>query len=423
MPSHAYLPLLLAAAATAQTPQLTLGWIGQSNMQGICNRATMATQVMPSDAALSAAVRYYQVDLNSYSDSAGVLSPMGFSGWPLAAARTGGFDYQPNLLPSLLGRGRNSFGPDLNAAYLLSQAAGQQVLNVKLALGETFLTTQPASASAAFVLAGAYLWRSSFDSFDPNAARAGENDAFHATTVARGTVTSATSAASGAATLTDAEQEWTPGQWIGHWAVSGRCQGLVLSNTATTLNLLTWAPTFESAPSPQATYGIQARTRRPASLARSFVEGYCAKASALLALEGKSMDLRVVGVQIGESDAATLANASQVQARMTALIAWLRAELHGRGFTTVAQDEIGFVLGLIKDDGTYPYAPMVNAAYVNIAAIDDFVETSPVAGLAVGGRFPDPADPNFDPYHYTADAQMINGANFASRIQSLINDQ
>ena len=223
MPSYAYLPLLLAAAATAQTPQLTLGWIGQSNMQGICNQATMTTQVMPSDAALGAAVRYYQVDLNSYSDSAGVLSPMSFSGWPLAAARSGGFDYQPNLLPSLLGRGRNSFGPDLNAAYLLSQASGQQVLNVKLALGETFLTTQPASASAAFVLAGAYLWRSSFDSFDPNAARAGENDAFHATTVARGTVTSATSAASGAATLTDAEQDWTPGQWAGHWAVSGRC--------------------------------------------------------------------------------------------------------------------------------------------------------------------------------------------------------
>lgn len=420
---HTLACALLVAAATAQTPQLTLGWIGQSNMQGICNRLTMTTQVMPSDAALSAAMRYYQVDLNSYSDYAGVLTPMRFDGWSATAARTDGYDYQPNLLPNLFGRGRNSFGPDLNAAFLTSQTYGQDVLNVKLALGETYLTTQPATSSTGFTLAGSYLWLSSFNSFDINLPRLGENNAFHAVTVAQGTVTSATSAASGAATLTDAEQDWVPGQWVGHWVVCGRCLGLVTGNTATTLTLLTWAPTPHSAPSPGSNFGIQLRTRRPASLAQSFVHGYCAKAQALLALEGKTMDLRVIGIQIGESDSLTWLNAVQAQMRMMALISWLRAEIHSRGFTTVDEDEIGVVLGLIHTANTGTFATMVNAAYANIAANDDFVEIAPVGGIPVGGRFPDPNDPNFDPLHYSADGQMINGANFAAKIQALIDDQ
>jgi len=414
---------LLVAAATAQTPQLTLGWIGQSNMQGICNRATMTTQVMPSDAALSSAMRYYQVDLNSFSDYAGVLTPMRFDGWPTAAARTGGYDYQPNLLPNLLGRGRNSFGPDLNAAYITSQTYGEEVLNVKLALGQTYLTNQPASSTTGFTLAGSFIWLGSFHSFDTTLPRLGENNAFHAMTVATGTVTSSTSKASGAATLTDEEQDWAPNQWLGHWVVCGRCLGLVTSNTATTLTVLTWAPTYDTAPMPRSNYGIQARMRRPASLVKSFVDGYCAKANTLLALEGKTMDMRVIGIQIGESDALTWGNAMMAQSRMAALISWLRAQIFSKGNTTVAQDEIGIVLGLINNSNTGPFAAMINAAYANIAANDDFVEISPVGGIPVGGRFPDPNDPNFDPLHYSADGQMINGANFAALIESLIDDQ
>ena len=420
---HTIACALLVAAATAQTPQLTLGWIGQSNMQGICNRTTMTSHVLPSDAALSSAIRYYQIDLNSYADSAGVLTPMQFGGWSATAARTDGYDYQPNLLPNMFGRGRNSFGPDLNASYLTSQTYGQDVLNVKLALGETFLATQPAASSTGFTLAGSYLWLGSFDSFDISAPHLGLNNAYYSMTVATGTVTTATSLVSGAATLTDEEQDWTADQWVGHWVVSGRCLGLVTGNTATKLSILTWAPTFSSAPTPKSNYGIQVRVRRPASLAKSFLEGYCVKTQQLLALEGKTMDMRVIGVQIGESDALTFANAIQVQARMSALIAWLRAEIHARGFTTVDEDEIGFVIGLINNTANMPFAALVNSAYANIAANDDFVEVSPVAALPVGGRFPDPNDPNFDPLHYSADGQMINGANFAARIEWLINDQ
>jgi hypothetical protein len=416
----------LAVAAPAQQPQrpqLTLGWIGQSNMQGVCDRATMHKHVLPSDAALRARLSYYQVDVNQYTDSAGQLRPMAFEGWPTAAARIDGYDYQPNLLPDLYGTGNGSFGPDLMASYVIGASLSRRVVNVKLAVGGTYLTTQPPSASVNFRHSGAYLWLNSFDSFDTSLPWGGNDDGYLADTVAVGTVTSATSFRSGAATLRDAEQQWTPNQWAGHWAVADRCIGLILGNSADTLSVLSWAPTFSSAPKPLTTYAIQKRTRRAVSLAKTFIEGYCARTKELLALEHKTMDMRVVGVQLGESDAQTQGNAAKAGARMTALIAWLRKELHARGYTTVARQKIGIVLGLIKEDDTWPYAPLVNNAYRNIARTDPYVEVSPVSSLALGGRAPIPGSPSFDFVHYSADAQVENGRNFALRIRRLLDKQ
>jgi hypothetical protein len=108
---------------------------------------------------------------------------------------------------------------------------------------------------------------------------------------------------------------------------------------------------------------------------------------------------------------------------MTALIAWLRKELHARGYTTVARQKIGIVLGLIKEDDTWPYAPLVNNAYRNIARTDPYVEVSPVSSLALGGRAPIPGSPSFDFVHYSADAQVENGRNFALRIRRLLDKQ
>lgn len=413
----------LATALPAQRPQLTLGWIGQSNMQGVCDRVTMRKHTLPDDSLLEAAISYYQVDVNQFTDSVGRIQPMTFDGWASAAVRVGGFDYQPNLTPDLYGTGARSFGPDLMASYALSAHLDEHIVNVKLAIGGAYLKSQPPGASVPFRHSGAFLWLNSFDSFDPDIAWGGNDDAYEAHTVAVGTVTSATSFRSGAATLHDAERSWTPNQWAGHWVVADRCVGLILGNSADTLSVLVWAPSFSSAPAPLTTYAIQTRTRRPASLARSFIQGYCAQTSRLLALDNRRMDMRVIGVQLGESDSLTLGNAGKAKGRMTRLIAWLRSQLHSRGYTTVAEHKIGVVLGLIKENDNWPYAALVNAAYRDIARGDQYVEVSPVAALSLGGRAPFASPANFDGLHYSADAQVENGRNFALRIQRLLDKQ
>ena len=383
----------------------------------------MRRHVLPTDELLREKISYYQVDVNQFSDSEGRIRPMQFDGWPSATTRVDGYAYQPNLLPDLYGTGVGSFGPDLMASYAIGAYRDQHVVNVKLAVGGAYLTTQPPTASVNFRHSGAFLWLNSFDSFDTTRPWGGNDDAYQANTVAVGTVTGATSFRSGAATLQDAEQQWIPNQWTGHWAVADRCVGLIMGNTSNTLSVLFWAPSFSNAPKRLTTYAIQTRSRRPVSLAKSFVEGYCAKTSQLLALDNKQMDMRVLGIQIGESDALTHSNASKVEGRMSTLIAWLRAQLHSRGYTTVGEQKIGVVLGLIKENDHSPFAAIVNDAYRSIARRDPYVETSPVASLALGGRSPFPTSPNFDEIHYNADAQVENGRNFALRIQRLLDKQ
>lgn len=407
----------------AQRPQLTLGWIGQSNMQGVCDRVTMRKHTLPADNLLRDRISYYQVDLNQFTDSAGSIRPMAFHGWPSPANRVGGFDYQPNLLPDLYGTGIGSFGPDLMASYVLATRLNRRIVNVKLAVGGAYLTTQPPAASADFRHSGAFLWLNSFDSFDVAMPWGGNDDGYRATTLAVGTVTSATSLRSGAATLHDAEQQWTPNQWTGHWAVADRHVGLILGNSVDTLSVLVWAPSFHGAPAPLTTYAIQSRSRRAVSLAKSFIEGYCARTAQLLAHDNRQMDMRVVGIQIGESDSLTAANAGKVEGRMATLIDWLRAQLSSRGYTSVAEQKIGVVLGLIKENDNWPFAATVNAAYRQIARRDPYVEVSPVDSLTLGGRSPFPTSPNFDEVHYNADAQVENGRQFALRIQRLLDKQ
>lgn len=404
-------------------PRITLGWIGQSNMQGLCDRATMTRFVLPTDAQLRSAIEYYQVDMNGFTDREGRLTPMAFGGWSPAVQRLGGFDYQPNLLPSYYGTGRGSFGPDLAASYLTGLAFGVPVTNVKLALGNTFLTAQQPVVTTPFAHLGSYLWLGSFHCFDTSLPWGGNDNAFHASRATSGTVSSATSFVSGFASMTDDQANWIPDQWVGYWVRAGGCLGLITSNDANTLAVLIWAPTPISAPRVMSSYSIERRVRRDVSLARSFVDGYCERTKALLEARGEVMDMRVIGIQIGENDSRRLSNALLVKQRMTDLIAWLRAELHRRGMTTMPRHKIGVVLGYIKDNPPWTHASVVNAAYRDIAAADPFVMTSGVGDVEVGGIDPVASSPGFDPLHYSADGQIVNGIRFAERILALIGSQ
>ena len=422
--------LVLATCLTAQGPaeppagaRITLGWIGQSNMQGLCDRTTMTRFALPGDAQLGAAIEYYQVDMNGFTDRRGRLAPMAFDGWSSPALRVDGYDYAPNLLPDYIGTGRDSFGPDLVASYLTSGAFGAPVTNVKLAVGNTWLTAQPPPLTSPFSHLGSYLWFGSCHSFDPTLPWGGNDDAFLATRASAGTVSSATSASAGWATLTDVRAGWQPDQWVGHWVRADGCLGYVVSNDATTLTVPLWAPTWRSRPRVGTSYSIEHRERREVSLARSFVEGYCERTKELLAARGEQMDLRVIGVQIGENEALRYGDAIRAEARMTSLIRWLRDELDRRRMTTVPRERVGVVLGLIKDQVPWTYASIVNSAYRAVAAADPFVEVSPVVDVELGGRHPVPGSPYYDRLHYSADGQVENGVSFAEQVVKLIHRQ
>lgn len=414
-----------ALAAAPQSPQKVLGWIGQSNMVGHCDLSTLTMVAMPDDSMLRSAISYYQVNLDGTSDRDGRVSPMMFHGWPAPAACPHGFAYQPNLLVDTSGSHAGSFGPDLAASLLVSAWTGEHIVNCKLAVSGAFLTQTDSPPAISFPLeqVGSYLWSGAFSTYDLDLPWLGENNCYHALDLFGGTVAGAGATSPTELFLRDPSASWSADMWAGDWVFANGLTAKVLHNTADTLTVSHWCTATSPAPITGSPYSIQSLSMRPASIAKSWLHGYCATTKQLLAAAGKDMDLRCVGIQIGESDSLRHSTASLVETKMLQLIAWIRKGLVQGGMTTVQEHEVGIVLGLIRESAPWTHAASVNQAYRNIAAADPFVRVSEVTGIPVGGAAPSPSSPDFDPLHYTADGQIINGLRFAVEMLNLLTAQ
>jgi hypothetical protein len=415
----------IPALAFTQTPQKVLGWIGQSNMTGYCDVDTLTSVTMPDDATLGSAISYYQVDLDGYSDRDGQISPMAFLGWPASQDRRHGLDYQPNLLVDSSGDNSNSFGPDLAASLLVSWWTGEHIVNCKLAVAGAFLSqpSTPPVISFPFERMGSYLWSGAFSTFDLDIPWLGENNCFQSADLYAGANFALSRAGQTGCGLRDQYANWAIDQWIGKWVFADGLMGKVSDNSTNALTVPQWFPAAVATPSAGRHYSIQNLSMQPASIAKSWLHGYCATTKELLQAQGKVMDMRCVGIQIGESDSLQLSTALQVQAKMTRLIGWLRAGLTQSGMTTVQQHKIGIILGLTKENAPWTHAAIVNQAYRNIANADPFVSVTEVSGIPVGGDAPSPMHADHDPLHYTADGQILNGLRFATEILQLMASQ
>jgi len=417
--------LAMAAPAVAQAPQKVLGWIGQSNMTGHCDVNTLSIVAMPDDSVLRAAISYYQVNLDGTSDRDGQITPMSFHGWPSPAACSHGFDYQPNLLVDASGSYAGSFGPDLVASFLVSALTGEHIVNCKLAVDGAFLTVTDNPPAISFPLdhIGGYLWSDAFSTFDPDLPWLGDSNCYHSLDLHSGVVSGAGLASPTSLFLKDQSAAWSPNSWADRWVYANGLTAKVLNNTSDTLTLGHWCTSSTATSLVGSHYTIQSLTSAPASIAKSWLYGYCATTKQLLAAAGKDMDMRCVGIQIGESDSLEHGTASQVESKMLRLIDWIRKGLVQGGMTSVQEHEVGIVLGLIKDNPPWTHAASVNLAYRNIAAADPFVRVSEVADIPVGGAAPSPGQPDFDPLHYTADGQIVNGLRFAIEMLGLLSAQ
>lgn len=365
---------------------LGFGFIGQSNEFGLADHRQLSS---PATAPQLARLKYWQANLSSRSDSTGQFVALDFDPAKQDVA-TGDYDYPPCMGNPLVVPLPYGFGPDVYAGVTISSSLAQDIAVLKLAPVGTSLTSRVVLRYDQYQIA----W------FQPNAHRswdttiARSSAPYTATTDYSGTATACTSS-----TLVDGSANWATNQWVDRWVVRGTYEGYVTGNTQTTLTVAFWMPYWPSTP-PTGAYTIEKRSLTPASLSRTYTDGYIAAAKAA----DPTLDMRVIDTGIGETDAQDAATAAVAAESMLSLMWWVRRRIVTLGATTLAEARIGFVLGLIKESSFWPYAALVNAAYRKIAECDPYVRVAPVDDIPGGGY-----DGVSDTIHYTAAGQQAWG--------------
>lgn len=374
------------------------GVIGQSNAFGIADHRTVSS---PATAPQLARLKFWKLSLNAASDSTGIIEALTFDPALQDSPVNGEYDYPvttggPTLTPIAYG-----FGPEVYCGVTVSQALGEDLTVVKLAPVATTLTARPAGAASAYPTA--WMWGASHNSWDTTVARS-------ATPYQVILDDSGTASATTAFTLTDGTKSWAPNQLIGRWVSIGAYQGYVTGNTNTQLTVAFWLPYWTGTPAP-GPYQVQRRSLTPASLAKTFTEGYCVAANTAA---GGGLDFRHIIIALGETDSTLATTAAAAKQNMLALIWWVRQRLKALGLTTLEAGRIGISLSLIREISAWPYASVVNAAYREIGAADPYVRVVQVDGVTAGGYA------GGDETHYNGPGQKLFGQRHGAAMLDLL---
>lgn len=372
-----------------------IGWIGQSNAAGFANWLSLST---PASGSELAHLLFWQIDLQQFSDDVGQWTAMSFDP-SLQDVPTSAFDYPPNLgFPTWFSfLVPYSFGPEIYGGLAIRDYLSADVLNVKLAMGGSFLKGRPPGPPT--VYGGPWTWLQSHASWDTTQDR--DTSPYDATVVASGTATGVTSAFPLLSSLTDSGASWTPGEFKDCWVWMDGMQGLILDNTATQLTVQAWVWDLLTGPSAGA-YTIERRTYVAASLTKHFL----ATAAAAFGEAGGTLadfDMGVVVNVIGESDSTDLALSLNAKQNMLSVIWAIRQGLVAEGITSRDDYGVGFVITLVKEGTVWPFAENVNALFRELAECDPNVRLVPVQDLPLGGYT------GTDQLHYNHDGQRTLG--------------
>ena len=372
---------------------VVIGCIGQSNMLGVAN-----VDQHPALPSLDG-IRVFQPDLFQARDDVGVFTQLDFAPTRYDVP-TAPYDYPVNAgVPPRFASVR-LFGPELHAGVVLRERLGAPVHFVKLAVGGVGLVPL---VDWPVGLPSGWMWFV-HDSWDPSLPHSVKPYESQRVFAGRATATTATP-------LRDTSQNWNGDKHKDRWLGCGGTPGRVLGNDRDTLTIEAWVQDPLGAPPTPGPYTIEERTFFHASLARAFAEGYLAGAAAACGPGG--IDCRGVLVAQGETDGLREASARAAKANMQALIAYLRTTMVARGFTTLAAEQVPFVLALVKESEVWPFAKLVNAGYRELAANDPFVAVVDTQDVALGGF--DGVDRN----HYSAAGQQLLGERMAAALLGL----
>lgn len=321
-----------------------------------------------------ASISFYQDDITDGVATAGAITLADWSASRYDGIPTSAYDYPVNMGQPSWGPYRRGFGCELEAAIKVRDHHSADVTIVKLAVTATFL------GSIGVVGAGSIpvgWFNSSSHVSWGNSPKS--NTPYNTTVKDSGTAT-----ATAASTMTDSGASWTVDEHQGRYVTIGSSVAYVLSNTDKVLTFALW---LRTTPAPGG-YSIDQRDFFEASLGKTYAEDVLPAAKAA----DPVIDFRVFALVIGEGNATNIVTANAAYDQALDLIWRLRNGAVAASATTLAAHEIRIILCEIQEaniPGTeipiWPFAPIVNRAYREIARRDPWVTTVDGDGIQTGG--------------------------------------